>query len=183
MVDDDLDDLIAADLVVRYQAGDMGAFVLLYDRYQERVRRVAIARLGNEHDAADVCQQVFSQVLHVIRGYRPDGRSFRRWISTVARNAAEDHWRRAQRADAASPDQVDKWLEAAQDEFPGWGDTTGVHDLIAGLTEVEQQVLAMMYRDELSSDEVAVALHRSKGSVRTVHSRALRRLRALLVAG
>ena len=181
-VPDDLDDLIAARLVRRYQDGDLEAFVLLYDRYRERVRRIAVARLGDEHDAADVSQQVFFQVLRVIGAYRPDARSFRRWISKVAQNAAEDHRRREQRAESAPPDALDRWLEAVQDHAPGWGSTTAVHDLIAELTELEQQVLMMIYQGRLRSPEVAVALGRSEGSIRTVHSRALGRLRKRLPA-
>lgn len=175
-----MDDLVSARLIRCYQRGDLEAFVLLHDRYRRLVWRIALARVGSEHDADDVTQQVFVQVLVAVGAYRPEGRSFRRWLSRVAQNAAEDHWRRSRRSDGTEPDRLDRWVEAAQEEPPVWGDAMTVHDLVGGLSEAEQQVLVLLYRWDLSAREAGVALGRSEGSVRTVHSRALARIRTAL---
>src|SRR5215217_2534171 len=107
-----------------------------------------------------VAQQVFFQVLRVLPAYAPEGRSFRRWVSKVAHNAAEDHWRRTRRSERTAPDQVDRWLEAAQQETPLWGEAGVVHELLDELSLTERQVLVLLYRWELTPREVGIALDR-----------------------
>ena len=48
-----------ADLVVRCQAGDLGAFNAIVERYQGRVFNLAARILGNRASAEDVTQETF----------------------------------------------------------------------------------------------------------------------------
>src|SRR5437868_5992675 len=57
------EDVETARLVVEYQLGDRSALEELYLRYFDRVYAYARVALRNSHDAEDVTQQVFAQVI------------------------------------------------------------------------------------------------------------------------
>lgn len=131
-------------------------------------------------DAEDVTQQVWFKALTVLRAYAPEGRSFRRWLHRVAHNAAEDHRRKGRRLEGVAPDELDRWLDDACEAIPAWGDCIAVHDLVADLSQAERQVLALLYRWDLSPREAAGILRRSEPAVHKMHSRTLAKLRARL---
>ena len=178
--DDDLDDLISAELIQRFQTADGSGFVLLHDRYRPTVERIAGRRLGSTHEVEDVTQQVFFKVLKALDTWEPGRRSFRRWLITVTKTTAEDHWRSTRHVDLAVADQLDRRIDSRQDHAPAWGDTAAIHDLIAGLAQAEQQVLVLLYCWALSAHEAGVALGRSEAAIWKLHSRSLAKLRARL---
>jgi RNA polymerase sigma-70 factor (ECF subfamily) len=177
------DDLIAARLIARYQGGDLSAFVLLHERYRELVYRIALARLHCTQDAEDVTQLVFLKLFEILDAGRIEWRSFRRWLSTVARNAAEDHSRKSSRCESVAPDRLDRWRDAAPGSAPAaWGDTAAVHALIGELSRSERQLIELRYRCAMDPRETGAVLGRSEGAVYKLQGRTLAKLRTSLVA-
>jgi RNA polymerase sigma-70 factor (ECF subfamily) len=178
LLQNELDDEVAARLIRRYQAHDPKAFVELHGRYRAAVYRTALARLPCESDAEDVTQQVFCKVLQALPAYRPEQRSFRRWLLTVTKNTAADHRRRARHWEATAPEELDRSLDALEDTAPAWGDATAVHEVVAELSETERRVLALLYRLDLSPRDAAVALGSTEAAVYKLHSRTLAKVRS-----
>ena len=178
---DQLDDLTAARLVSRFQNGDVEAFVLLYELFQARLQRYLESRLGSKHDAEDVSQQVFLKVFQALPAYRVERRPFRHWLFRVAHNAAEDHRRKAHRVDPADAADLASVQELLP-EPPGWGSSPVVHDALGRLPEVQQRVLVLIYRWNMSVREVGLVLGRKEPAVRKLHSRALAALHGDLCA-
>jgi RNA polymerase sigma-70 factor, ECF subfamily len=172
---DVLDDLIAERLIRRYQARDLEAFRLLHDRYRSMVYGVALRRLGSHDDAEDVTQGVFYGLLGSLFAFQPEGRSFRRWLMTIARNAAEDERRRGRRSDRTAPEDLD-----LLEQVPAWGEATAVHEMVAQLPEAERQVLVLRYRWDLPARDIGQVLGRNEAAVWQLHSRGLAKLRAAL---
>ncbi|MBA2725640.1 MAG: RNA polymerase sigma factor [Actinobacteria bacterium] len=80
------------DLVVAFKAGDRGAYDAIYDRHQERVRRICYRMLGNKADAEEAAQETF------LRTYKALGRfngqyQLGAWVSRVASNVCLDQLR------------------------------------------------------------------------------------------
>lgn len=75
-------------LVERFQAGDDGAFAVLYERHRSRLMAIAIGVLGSVDDAQDAVQDAFMSASSSLRTATPD--DLRAWLSRVARNAAID---------------------------------------------------------------------------------------------
>lgn len=74
-------------LVRRVQRGDKAAFGLLVERYLESGFAVAIAVLGNPHDAEDAVQNAFIRALERIDQLQP-GSPFGPWFYRVLRSTA-----------------------------------------------------------------------------------------------
>src|SRR3954454_8577797 len=87
-------DAVVRAAVRRAQHGDEAGVVYLYARFSVDVRHKVAGVLGDEHDAEDVTQEVFSRLPRTIRQYEDRGLPFGAWLMRVARNAALDELRR-----------------------------------------------------------------------------------------
>jgi RNA polymerase sigma-70 factor (ECF subfamily) len=84
-------------LVERAAVGDQAAFAALYQRWSLRVRRFALARLGDPDEADDVVQEVFVALLRCLPAYQ--GRSrFGTWLLGIAHHVICRSLRRARRS-------------------------------------------------------------------------------------
>lgn len=87
-------------LVRRCQTGDLIAFDLLVDRYQEKVFNSVYRMVGHYEDARDLTQDAFLKALAGLENFR-GGSSFYTWIFRIAANAAISWRRKSGRTTAA----------------------------------------------------------------------------------
>src|SRR4051812_32913450 len=81
--------------VAAAQEGDVDAFRYLYVRYADDVYRYVRRIVRDPHEAEDVSQQVFVNLMTGINKYEQRGDApFLAWVLRVARNVAVDHLRR-----------------------------------------------------------------------------------------
>ena len=78
-------------------AGGPEAFGPIVERYQDAVFGVALARLGNFHDAQDVAQQVFLEA-YVRLGNLRDANRFGAWLRSIAIHTSIDLSKRRKNA-------------------------------------------------------------------------------------
>ncbi len=169
-------DSVDAALVAAARA-DPAAFAPLYACYLQPVYRYCYLRLGDRAAAEDATSEVFIKALAALRSYRD--RSFRGWLFTIAHNVVTDTLRRRR---PGLP------LEAAGD--PADADPTPEEAALAA--EGQQALLDLLPDDQravvalrlagLSGAEIARALGRSGGAVKSLQFRAMARLRAALAA-
>src|SRR5215213_9242247 len=96
-----------AALVGRVRAGDAAAFESLMRRHFRAAYLVALARVCNEVDAEDVCQDAFVASWRHIHECRDPAR-FGAWLMRIVRNTAHNRGdylrvRAAEPLDAATP--------------------------------------------------------------------------------
>ena len=84
------------DLVERCQAGDRSAFEELYLRYQRRLHRFCMQRLGESGDAEDVVQETFARAWRALPRFAGE-RRFYPWLTVIAANLCVDTLRRRSR--------------------------------------------------------------------------------------
>ena len=105
-----------ARLMLRYAAGDAGAFDALYATHRAALWRYVRRLVQDDAAADDVFQECWSRVI-VNRGrYRPAAR-FATWLYRIAHNCCMDHWRRSGRR-AAREEANDEAVAAAADPVP-----------------------------------------------------------------
>jgi RNA polymerase sigma-70 factor (ECF subfamily) len=183
------------DLVRRCQQGDLCAFTILFQRFQDRLYDLAWAILRDEAEAEDAVQDTFLRVFECIGRYRGDS-SFETWLVAVAVNVCRDRLRRRKVRRALSleglahnPGGASRWLARTL----GHGDDPtveiqrqerrhGLWALVDRLDERQRLALILRYRYGLSCAEVAEVLGRSTGTVYVYLSRGRQQLRAMIEA-
>jgi RNA polymerase sigma-70 factor (ECF subfamily) len=84
------------DILRRAQAGDEAAFGVVMREHYAHVFRLIHAIVRNEHDARDVCQEVWLTIWKRLPQFRGDAK-FTTWIHPIAVRRAIDHLRKRQR--------------------------------------------------------------------------------------
>lgn len=102
-------------LMLRYAAGDAGAFDTLYARHKGALYRFILRQCRNEGRAEELFQDVWMKAINARERYRPEAK-FRTWLFTIAHNALMDHFRKQAHSDA--PALVDEDGESVVVQLP-----------------------------------------------------------------
>lgn len=167
-----------AELIARAQAGDRDAFGELMQLHYELTFRTTLAIVRNEHDARDLCQDIWLKVWQDLPAFRGDAK-FTTWLHPIATRCAIDHLRKRRRwFDRFLPflrnDDSDDRTPAAPE--PAAPDDTRDHlqqaeaadryeRALAALPERHRIVLALREIQGLSYEDIARALHCPVGTV------------------
>lgn len=152
------------------------AFVLLLERFQGKVFRLALSYLRSPSDAEDLAQDAFVRVWRALPFY--DGRaSFSTWIYVITRNACLSELRRRRQ-------RLTVPLEEAAEPRPAEGPPASPASdlrldciaLLRTLPESQRRVVSLFYLEERSYEQVAASLDMPLNTVRSHLHRARRRL-------
>jgi RNA polymerase sigma-70 factor (ECF subfamily) len=122
-----------AQLMLRYAAGDAGAFDALYANHRNGLWRFICRSVRDAAATDDVFQECWSRVIAHRESYRPEAR-FATWLYRIAHNCCMDHWRRSGRR--AARETVDEESIAAA------ADDTAAEPLAAALAGERSERLA-----------------------------------------
>ncbi len=150
------------------------AFLVLYDRYFERVLGYVRLRIRDAATCEDVASTVFTTALAQLPRFRGEG-SFAGWLFQIARNAVRDVQRKP--LDAPLPDEVAGSEPDAEERFLARERAVQLHTLIRMLEPEQQHLLALRYGAGLSFDEIGAAVGTAPGTVRVRMHRILEQLR------
>ena len=165
-------------LVRAAKSGDASAFGELYERYRDPIYRYCLSRTGTAHEAEDLTSDVFVKALQSIDRYQERGLPFVAFLYRIARNAAIDRSRTLKQ-----PLSVDELVTEPASRQNVEADAALAVDrsiLLAALTKLKTEhrdVIVMRFIEGYSALEVATALGKTEGAVRTLQHRALERLR------
>ena len=91
------------ELISRCQQGDQGAWKEIFERYREKVYRVAYGVVRRREDALDIVQEVFVKLFRSLGDFK--GKSnFYTYLYRMAINTAIDHTRKMRKFSASSID-------------------------------------------------------------------------------
>jgi RNA polymerase sigma-70 factor (ECF subfamily) len=165
-------------LVRAAKSGDASAFGELYERYRDAIYRYCLSRTGTAHAAEDLTSDVFVKALQSLDRYQERGLPFVAFLYRIARNAAIDRARTLKQ-----PLSVDELVTEPASRQNVEADATLAVDrsilltALAKLKADDRDVLVMRFIEGYSAIEVAAALGKTEGAVRTLQHRALERLR------
>ncbi len=92
--------------------GDVSAFAILVEKYQDKLFNTTYRLCGNYQDACELTQEAFLRALRGINGFRGEAK-FYTWLFRIALNLVRSHQRRAGRKHFSSLDEPDGKLELA----------------------------------------------------------------------
>lgn len=162
---------------------DADALADLYDRHSRAIFSFALHIVGEQADAEDVVQEVFSQAWAQAPRYQASRGSVAAWLFTITRSRAIDRLR-ARRArpdsEAAAQAQLDDLVDPAAP--PDLSFLTGeqvnrLRTAIAGLPVSQRAVVELAYFEGLTQTEMAARLEEPLGTVKTRVRLALLKLR------
>ena len=153
------------ELVEAIRAGDPAAPALLVDRFQGVIFGVCLRMMGHRHDAEDVMQETFVRALRGASGF-DGGRPLRPWLLGIAANRC----RTALASRARRPTPIEAPEERA-DPRPGLADPDDLagelERALARLRPEYRLVFALYHEQGLPYDEIAGAVGRPVGTVKT----------------
>ena len=172
-------------LLSRARSGDEAAFGVIMRASYERIFRLVYAIVRNEHDARDVCQEVWLTVWRELPNFRGDAK-FSTWLHPIATRRSLDHLRKRRRwfdrflPIAVGDDSIESAPEpVAADDTREATETTDrkaqLKRVLDSLPTKLRAVLALREVEGLSYDEIARATGIPAGTVmsRLYHARRL----------
>jgi RNA polymerase sigma-70 factor (ECF subfamily) len=166
-----------AELVQAVRGGDLEAFALLVDRYQERVLAAAWHLVGDRDAADDLAQDTFVEAFRHIGRLRDPSR-LGGWLHGIAQRLCYKWLRRHARLTNAEIETFEQ-LPAP----PPRNDEPGeLCQLINELPAQYRQVLAARYLEDMEYEAIAEMLGTTVNNVRVRCHRAKNRLRELFEA-
>ena len=151
------------------------AFEELYRRHKEFVLRVALRIVGDQDLALDVLQETF---IYLLGRFPPTGTGIEdscklsTFLYPVAKHNAISVLRKARRFPVAP--------EASLDALPGAGDRQDedLRKLVAGLPIEQRETLLLRFVEDMTLNEIALALDVPLGTVKSRLHHALAKLKA-----
>jgi RNA polymerase sigma-70 factor (ECF subfamily) len=168
-------------LVGQARAGDAAAFARLYRLHITQVYAFAARRLSDRDTAEDATQEIFTRALAGIARCRSDA-AFPGWLFGIAHNVVNEHYRRARRGSSPiSPgiDPIDPNEDTEASAIRGEGAAELRRARANCLNEKERALFDLLLTD-LNDAQIATALGRRQGAVRTARWRLFARLRGCL---
>ena len=162
-----------AALADRAAAGDDAAAAALVRRYERSVFGVCLRMLGRREDAEDAAQEVFLRLFrHLAKWDR--SRPLKPWLMTIAANRCRTALDRRRRKSPLLPGDLNPADESAA---PRDADLAEELQLaVDGLRDDHRAAFVLFHHEDLSLKEVAEALGRPDGTIKTWLHRARKQL-------
>jgi RNA polymerase sigma-70 factor (ECF subfamily) len=159
------------ELACAARAGSDRSFEELARRYKRRLFVYLRPRLGSDEDAEDMVQETLLKLYRNIGNFDPRYR-FSTWLYTSAGRLAIDSYRRgaAVRDKMVAMEGGDVPDPAARPE--GAGEESGIWEAARALGETRFRVLWLRYGEDMTIEEIAAVLRRTKLAVRVLLHRA-----------
>lgn len=169
-----------AELAARFASGDPDAIRVVYQTYGRLVYSAAHKVLGDVGLAEDATQQTFVQAWRAAKTYDPS-RALGAWLTTIARRAAIDVYRRERRHRGVEAiDSSDPALVTMPPSVEQIYDVWEVRVALESLPDHDRELIRLQHFDELTHTEIASQLAIPVGTVKSRSFRAHRRLAGLL---
>jgi RNA polymerase sigma-70 factor (ECF subfamily) len=157
------------------------AFGLLYERYVDRIYNYIYYRTGNHQDAEDLTARTFFRALKHVSRYVDRGAPFSAYLYRIAHNlVANWHRDRSRRQiipfdDLAATSPRDRDGPAAVVE--GRNEQEILLRTVRRLPPERQQLLILKFVEQMSNAEIAEAMGRTEGAIKSLYHRTLVKLR------
>jgi RNA polymerase sigma-70 factor (ECF subfamily) len=165
------------ELVAALHAGDRDAFAYLYETHVERVYRYLLGIVRNTQDAEDLAADVFVRAVERIGKYRYQGVPIISWLLCIAHNLAMNSIKRRAKHPEQEIQEYDSISEDPSDEALQNIRYAEVVKAMAGLTELQRQVLSLRFGASLNVEETSAVMDKKPQAVRVLQHSALRALR------
>ena len=167
------------DLLVQAKQLEPCALSEIYDLYSPRLYRYAFRLLGNDCTAEDCVAETFSRFLQALQKGRGPRNYLQAYLFRTAHNFIVDHYRRQPPESILDDDTPDS--ENTEENASLNIRQHQVRAALLELTEDQGQVIALKYLEGWENEEIALALNKPVGAVKSLQHRALSHLQKILL--
>lgn len=172
MVQDPSDEI----LVRKSQQGEHEAFLLLYNRYLNRIYNRVKSRVPPS-DVEDVTQEIFLAVIRSLKTFKGDS-TFNTWIYTIVSRQIADFYRRHySRKNAPHADSVELEEIAGEKSNDYLDRTIALQAALHNLPDHYQEIILLRFADGLPFADIAQQRGQSLEAVKSLYRRALQAIR------
>ncbi len=162
------------ELIQQMSAGDQSALRSLYDRYAAAVFSLACQLTGNQRDAEEIVQDVFTAVWKNSSGFDSSRSALFTWMTSIARHKAIDRLRHNDRRlpalrflpDGGEPDASDPGGNP-RDRLLDREQARTVRDCLSELPADQAQALLMAFFENMTHREIAERTGTPLGTVKS----------------
>ena len=171
-------------LLEQVQRFDEQALAEVYDQFSPGIFRYAVRLLGDANLAEECTAETFYRFLKALHHGNGPKDHLQAYLYRVAHNWITDYYRRNlpdisvdsdRLAETESDRQPDPLEAAAQAQ-----EQQRVRAALAGLTSDQRQVIILKYLEDWNNEQIAQALDKPVGAIKSLQHRALESLRRLL---
>ncbi|MCB9418998.1 MAG: sigma-70 family RNA polymerase sigma factor [Ardenticatenaceae bacterium] len=171
-------------LLNRARSLEQEALAEIHERYYTPIYRYISFRVNEPQMAEDLTSEVFLRLLNALRDRNAPQNTLRGWLYGVASNLVKEYYRQKRRANLTILDESivgDGQSLTQQLDSKLLGEK--MLTIIKGLTEEQQNVIALRFGFEMPIKEVAELMGKSEGSVKMLQARAIATLSSRIPAG
>ncbi len=165
-------------LVSAARGGDRAAFGRLYHRYARMVHGILLARVP-PREVDDLVQEVFLSALRQLHALREISR-FGAWLATIARNRANDYFRRAIPDEKVTEPMDEDQPESRSTDHAAEQEAAIILAVVRALPEPYREPLILRLVEGMTGPEIAARTGLTHGSVRVNLYRGMELLREKL---
>ncbi len=177
-----------ARLVAVAKRGNMEAFETLVRKYQQTIYYLCRRMAGSHQAADDLSQETFIKAYFALSGFR-DQMSFYAWLRKIAVNNSLNFLKARKReiplpneAEIEDPDTTSSHAESPPDAAQRAEIEQRFEEALRGLPADQKSVFILRFYENLSYDEIALALNLPRGTVMSRLNRARQKLKRRLAA-
>ena len=167
------------DLLKRASQIETQALAEVYDTYSPGIYRYAMRLLGDMTLAEDCVSETFARFLKAMQDRRGPRDHLQAYLYRIAHNWVVDLYRRNEKVFELS-DAIRSEADIPEEEAAKHIRRKQVRKAIRQLTPDQKQVISLKYLEDWSNEEVARALKKPIGAVKSIQHRALKSLYRLL---
>ena len=160
-------------IVQRCKEGDLMAYRMLYERYEQPFLRTAYRMLGRQQEAEDAVQETFLKLHRGIRHYK-SGSRFSTYFFRILLNSCYDILRKR------GPEVTDDFGRSCASHHPASELRHSIAEAIASLPKQMRACFVLLAGEGRRQDEISQILGISVGTVKASIHRARVKLRTWL---
>ncbi len=167
------------DLLRAVANGDRASFRELYAEAGGRLFAVCLRLMRNREEAEDVLQEAFIRIWERSYLFDPARGDALGWMATIARNCAVDRLRRPGRRNLPFDEAVAEEIDAKA-ALPDTLSAVALRHCLENLRPEYREVIVLSYINGMTHDDLAQALGRPSGTVKSWIRRGLEQLKGCM---
>jgi RNA polymerase sigma-70 factor (ECF subfamily) len=177
-------------LVIEQSKQDPEYFGIIFDEYYARIQTYCLRRVGDVAISQDIAAETFMKALLNIHSFTWKEVSISSWLYKIATNEVRMYFRRTKNNtisleelyerdgfEPMSDQDVHQELVDGQDRQARQVTFAKAHQLLIKLPMKYQEVIVLRFVEKKKISEIAIIMGKKEGTVKSLLSRALARLR------